>query len=90
MSAITFDTHKFIRRLKDSGLPEAQAEAIADAFREAQGEAELATKQDIAVLKQDIALLKRDIQEMELRLTIKLGAMLVVAIGAVATLVKLL
>ena len=90
MSAITFDTHKFIRRLKDSGLPEAQAEAIADAVREAQGEAELATKQDIAVLKQDIALLKRDIQEMELRLTVKLGAMLVVAIGAVATLVKLL
>jgi len=90
MSAITFDTHKFIRRLKDSGLPEAQAEAIADAFREAQGEAELATKQDIVGVKQDIALLKRDIQEMELRLTIKLGAMLVVAIGAVATLVKLL
>ena len=90
MSAITFDTHKFIRRLKDSGLPETQAEAIADAFREAQGEAELATKQDIVGVKQDIALLKRDIQEMELRLTAKLGAMLVVVIGAVATLVKLL
>jgi len=51
MSAITFDTHKFIRRLKEAGLPEAQAEAIADAFREAQGEAELATKQDIAITR---------------------------------------
>lgn len=89
MSAITFDTHKFIRRLKDAGLPGAQAEAIADAFREAQGEAELATKQDVVALKQDIALLKRDIQEMELRLTVKLGAMLVVAIGAVARLLNL-
>ena len=33
MTAITFDTHKFVRRLKEAGLPEMQAEAIADAFR---------------------------------------------------------
>jgi hypothetical protein len=40
MTAITFDTLKFVERLKDSGIPEAQAKAIAEAIREAQGEAE--------------------------------------------------
>ncbi|MDD5296905.1 MAG: hypothetical protein PHU46_08335 [Rhodocyclaceae bacterium] len=47
MSAITFDTHKFISKLRQAGLPEAQAEAIADAFRDASGEAEVATKRDL-------------------------------------------
>ena len=37
MSTITFDTHKFIRKLKESGIVEAQ------------GEANLATKQDLEV-----------------------------------------
>jgi len=47
MATITFDTLKFTRRLRESGLPEQQAEAIADAFRDAQSEANLATRQDI-------------------------------------------
>jgi len=51
MTSATFDTHKFVRRLKEAGLPETQAEAIADAFRDAQSEAELATKYDIAELQ---------------------------------------
>ena len=83
MTAITFDTHKFVRRLKEAGLPETQAEAIADAFRDAQGEAELATKHDIETLR-------RDLKELESRMTIRLGLMLVAAVGAAATLVKLL
>jgi hypothetical protein len=83
VTAITFDTHKFVRRLKEAGLPETQAEAIADAFRDAQGEAELATKQDIEMLR-------RDLRELESRMTIRLGIMLVAAVGVAATLVKLL
>jgi len=51
MASITFDTLKFVRRLKDSGIPEAQAEAVAEAFREASGEAELASRQDIERLE---------------------------------------
>jgi hypothetical protein len=47
MATVTFDTLKFTRRLKESGLPEQQAEAIADAFRDAQSEADLATRQDL-------------------------------------------
>lgn len=51
MAAITFDTHKFIRKLEAAGFDPRQAEAVADAFREAQGEAELATKRDIERLE---------------------------------------
>ncbi len=46
MTTVTFDPRKFIRKLRGSGMPDAQAEAVADAFREAQGEADLATKPD--------------------------------------------
>jgi hypothetical protein len=76
MSTITFDTHKFINTLKASGLPENQAEAISEAFKEAQSEADLATK--------------RDLLDLEQRLIIKLGALVAFAIGIVAVLVKLL
>jgi len=83
MTTITFDTHKFICTLKEAGVPESQAEAISEAFKEAQGEAELATKRDI----DDV---RRDMREMEQRLIIKLGALVAFAIGIVAVLVKLL
>ncbi len=65
MVSITFDTLKFVRRLKDSGIPEAQAEAVAEAFKEASGEAELATKQDIERLELRT---KQDIERLELRM----------------------
>lgn len=90
MVAITFDTHKFVRRLKEAGIPEGQAEAVADAFRDAQGEAELATKRDIGDVRNEIELLRRDMRDLEQRMTIKLGALMVAAVGIVATLVKLL
>ena len=76
VATITFDTHKFIRKLEAAGIPQHQAEAIADAFREAHMEAELATKVDL--------------RELEYRLIIKPGGMMVAAIALVATLVKLL
>jgi hypothetical protein len=60
MSA-AFDTLKFVRRLRESGFSESQAEAIAEAFQDASTEA-LATKHDIE-------LLRHDLKETELRLT---------------------
>ena len=83
MTTITFDTHKFVRTLKDAGVPESQAEAISEAFKEAQGEAELATKRDIDDLR-------RDMRDLEQRLIIKLGALIALSVGIVAALVKLL
>ena len=61
-------------------------------------ELEMRLKRDIQELKRDMqemeANLKRDMKEMELRLkhdmTVRLGSMMVVAIGVVAALVKLL
>ena len=50
MNAITFDTLKFVKKLESSGVPIPQAEAIAEAFKEAGGEAELATRQDVKEL----------------------------------------
>ena len=50
MTTITFDTLKFVERLKAAGVPEEQAKAIMEAQKEALGEAALltlATKSDI-------------------------------------------
>jgi hypothetical protein len=47
MATITFDTLKFVHRLRDAGFPEGQAEAIAEAFKDASGEADLVTKTDL-------------------------------------------
>lgn len=60
MSSITFDTLKFVTRLKESGLGENQAVAITEAFKEAHGEAEVATRHD-------------DIEELRLELELKLS-----------------
>jgi len=54
MAAITFDTHKFVRKRRTAGFEEAQAEAVADAFADAQGESDLVTKRDISELRRDI------------------------------------
>ena len=60
-AAVTFDTLKFVRRLQSAGVAESQAEAFAEALKEAQGEADLATKAD---LKTGLAELEGRIQAM--------------------------
>jgi hypothetical protein len=47
MSTVTFDTLKFVERLERAGVPREQASAMAEAFKDASGEAELATKNDL-------------------------------------------
>jgi hypothetical protein len=79
---VAFDTHKFVRRLKEAGMPEAQAEAMSEAFKEAQGEAELATKADVSLLGQE---LRQEMKTLEERLTAKLyQALLVQTVTLVA------
>ena len=51
MAAVMFDTHKFVCKLKESGFEEKQAEGIAEAFKDASGEAELVTKRDLKELE---------------------------------------
>ena len=54
MATITFDTLKFVRKLQEAGFEQRQAEGIAEAFKDASGEAELATKRDIERLEDKI------------------------------------
>ena len=54
MATITFDTLKFVGTLKSHGVPDEQAKGIAEAFRDAAGEAEIATKRDIERLEAKI------------------------------------
>lgn len=62
MASVTFDTLKFVEKLTASGMPDAEAKAIAEAFRDAQSDAELVTKKDLQIelapLKGDLLLLK--------------------------------
>ena len=100
MADLAFDTHRYIKRLTDVGMPEKQAEVIAYEQR-ALIDDQLATKQDIAALeaatRQDIAEVKRDIKESEQRLVIRLGGMMIAGFGmmiagfgVIAALIKLL
>ena len=89
MATLTFDTHAF-KELTQAGMPEEQAEVLARS-QAALIDEKLATKQDLKELE---LRLKRDLNEMELRLkhdmTVRLGSMMVVAVGVIAALVKLL
>jgi len=97
MTAITFDTLKFVKTLEASGVSAKHAEAFASAVRDSTESADLATKADLRELKAELksdsrelkAELKADMRELELRMTIKLGGMLVVAVGVIAALIKL-
>ena len=51
---VAFDTLKASRRLRDAGFEEKQADALVNAFAEDIG-ANLATKDDIALLRRDMA-----------------------------------
>ena len=58
MSAITFDTLKYVERLTAAGLPVKQAKAEAEALRDALGDLvemkSLATKEDISTTKLEL------------------------------------
>jgi len=72
MAAIaTFDTLKLARRLREAGMPAAQAEAIAEAEAEVLSDfvlSHLATKGDVAEIKTEIADLRSDIAEVRAEL----------------------
>lgn len=75
-----------------AGVPEAQAEAMADATREL-FTADVATKADITALRAEIAALEQRMMTataaLELRLTIRLGGLIAVAVAVPAAIIKL-
>lgn len=95
--ALVLNTLDYAKKLKAVGFTEDQAEVQAEYLAELVDE-QLATKKDFkeleVSLKRDIKELnlahKHDMKELEIRLTIRLGAMMTAGIVIVATLVKLL
>ena len=137
--ALTFDTHAFVKRLTKAGMPEDQAEVLANgqadlyerlvtkehleqklgaleltlrnelekvkaalkheldqhkaANQQALKELELTLKHELETLKHQLETnnteLKRDNKEMEQKLTIKLGAIVVIGITVLSVLDKL-
>ena len=93
MATLTFDTLKFVKRLKSAGFNDEQSEALSEAQRESLADildTSVSTKSDIARLEKEIESLRRDVKEVEMRLTIRLGLMIAASIAIVAALVKLL
>ncbi|MEO5340813.1 MAG: CCDC90 family protein [Magnetococcus sp. MYC-9] len=91
--AIPFDTLAFVKKLETAGVPSAQAEAqvemLSDVLQKVEESRlqELATKGDVLRLEKEIETakteLKRDMKEMELRMVIKMGAMILASVGMI-------
>ena len=86
MTTTTFDSLGYFEKLKEAGFTEEQARVQANAMREVIEE-RLATKADLVQLEERLT---SEMQKLELRMTLKLGAMLAASVAIVATLVKLL
>jgi len=87
MTAITFDTLRFVRTLEDAGVDKKQAEAISRAFKDAQGEAELATKRDVRETDLKIDAMRK---EMNANFTSIRWFLLIIAMIGVSPYVKML
>ena len=79
MASVTFDTLKFVERLKGAGMPEEQAKALAEAFKDAQGEAELVTRKDLQI---ELAPLKADLNLVKWMLGLVLAGVLALILKA--------
>ncbi|MFA6018920.1 MAG: hypothetical protein WC722_01565 [Rhodospirillales bacterium] len=60
MMAITFDTLKFVEKLKAAGVPEGHAKAEAEALQDALTTSEVATARDVERLENKLELLRSD------------------------------
>nr|VFK25137.1 MAG: Protein of unknown function (DUF1640) [Candidatus Kentron sp. MB]VFK29903.1 MAG: Protein of unknown function (DUF1640) [Candidatus Kentron sp. MB]VFK74988.1 MAG: Protein of unknown function (DUF1640) [Candidatus Kentron sp. MB] len=79
MTAITFDTLKFVRTLEAASFSEEQAEALSTAIKNVQQEADLATKGDLREVENRIVY----------RLTLQMGGMFIANIVVLTALYQL-
>lgn len=86
MVTVTFDTLKFVERLKAAGVPEEQAKAEAEALREALAE----TASNVLATKDDIRRVELLIAETKADLIKWMAGLLLAQAALVATLVKFL
>ena len=83
--AWAFDTLGYAKRLREAGVPNPQAEGHAEAAREFIM-IELVTKQDLLATEQK---LQAAMDTLALRLTVRLGGIVVAGLGALALLIRL-
>jgi len=83
MAAVTFNTYELIKNLEKTGLSEKQAAAITTGILQIHDSADLATKADLRELELRL-------RELELRMTIKLGSMMIIAVGVLTAVIKFL
>lgn len=88
MSATTFDTLMYAKKLEAKGFTPDQAEAQVEMIKEIIDN-QLATKQDINELKRDIKDTRRDIKESENRIIIKLGSVIVASVGVLGIILSI-
>lgn len=75
MATLAFDTHKAVKALREAGFDDLQAEAVTDQISAAIGE-NLVTKDD----------LENAVEKLELRITTKVYAAVVVGVGLIKAL----
>ena len=100
MVAVALDTHRVVKRLRDAGFSDAQAETVTEVLTEATHAslADVATNARVDSLEQRMDARFESLEQrmnarfenLEQRMTIKLGSMLVAGVALVAVLVKLL
>ena len=88
-----FDTLAYAEKLKAAGIPDPQARAHAEGLLTIV-EQNLATKTDIELLRRDMKELeiglRHELKEIESRMTMRLGGLIVAGVGALAVLMRVL
>ncbi len=97
MTAITFDTLAFAKKLKEAGVPAKQAEIHVEITAEMMKEisdTQIATKHDLQILKtslhRDMSDLKSDLKQDIANLTIKMAYMILGSATLFAAIVKII
>jgi uncharacterized protein (DUF111 family) len=88
MATLTVDTHQFVQRLKKAGIQEAEAEAIAEVVRDAQANADLATKQDLSIIEARLETKMAEMKADLIKWVVSVGVLQIALIAAL--LMKLL
>ena len=90
MASIGFDTHEAVKALTEVGFSVEQAESVVSTVRHAIG-SDLATKSDLENGLQTVkSELQAEMKDLELRLTLRLGGLMIAVGGLVVALIKLL
>jgi len=89
MATLAMDTHRIVKRLKDAGFTDSQAETVTDIIAETRASdlADIATKADITALRTEI---KADLAALETRIMKWLVPLLIGQTGLIVALIKLL